>query len=93
MELWIRSQDKMKLVKVNYVYIRESDDHFTMYGETIDSGPIIGIYRTKKRALNVLDEIQKVIRWIQKDMKNTTMGDFQSLIGNFDKYVYEMPEG
>lgn len=61
MELWIRSQDKIKLVKVNYVYIMESDNHFTIYGETIDSSPIIGTYKTKERALKVLDEIQNII--------------------------------
>ena len=62
MELWIRSQDKMKLVKVNYVYIMDQQDHFTLIGETIDSGPIIAIYKTKERALEVLDEIQDLMR-------------------------------
>ena len=61
MELWIRSQDKMKLVKVNYCYIMDQNDHFTIIGETIDSGPIIAIYKTKERALEVLDEIQNKI--------------------------------
>ena len=59
MELWIRSQDKLKLVKVNYVYVIENKiNSFSIYGETIDSGPIIGRYKTKERALEVLDEIQ-----------------------------------
>lgn len=62
MELWIRSQDKMKLVKVNYCYIMDQQDHFTIIGETIDSGPIVGIYKTKERALEVLDEIQELMR-------------------------------
>ena len=62
MELWIRSQDKMKLVKVNYCYIMDQQDHFTIIGETIDSGPIVGIYKTKERALEVLDEIQNLLK-------------------------------
>lgn len=62
MELWIRSQDKMKLVKVNYCYIMDQNDHFTIIGETIDSGPIIATYKTKKRALEVLDDIQDLMR-------------------------------
>lgn len=63
MELWIRSQDKLKLVKVNYVYVMENKiNSFSIYGETIDSGPIIGTYKTKKRALEVLDEIEKLIK-------------------------------
>ena len=62
MELWIRSQDKMKLVKVNYCYIMDQQDHFTIIGETIDSGPIVGTYKSKERALEVLDEIQDLMR-------------------------------
>lgn len=78
MELWIRSQDKLKLVKVNYVYAIENKiNSFSIYGETIDSVPIIGRYETEERALEVLDEIQNYI-----------------LLPNTDNsaYVYEMPE-
>lgn len=87
MELWIRSQDKMKLVKVNYLYIMDQQDHFTIIGETIDSGPIVGTYKSKDRAEEVLDEIQKKINLINLgpdfgspmiDLKNPT-------------YIYEMP--
>ena len=63
MELWIRSQDKLKLVKVNYVYAIENKiNSFSIYGETIDSAPIIGRYETKERAIEVLDEIQKLLK-------------------------------
>ena len=78
MELWVRSQDKLKLVKVNYVYAIENKiNSFSIYGETIDSAPIIGRYETKERAIEVLDEIQNYI-----------------LLPNTDNsaYVYEMPE-
>lgn len=63
MELWIRSQDKLKLVKVNYVYAIENKiNSFSIYGETIDSAPIIGRYETKERAIEVLDEIQSLLQ-------------------------------
>ena len=78
MELGVRSQDKLKLVKVNYVYAIENKiNSFSIYGETIDSAPIIGRYETKERAIEVLDEIQNYI-----------------LLPNTDNsaYVYEMPE-
>ena len=78
MELWIRSQDKLKLVKVNYVYAIENKiNSFSIYGETIDSAPIIGRYETKERAIEVLDEIQNYI-----------------LLPNTDNsaYIYQMPE-
>ena len=92
MGLWIRSQDKTKIVKVNYVYIMESDNHFTIYGETIDSGPIIGIYNSKERALEILNEIQRklinrnyyyrideVVGLVPEETLNTNV-------------IYEMPE-
>ena len=78
MELWIRSQDKTKLVKVNYCYIMDQQDHFTIIGETIDSGPIIGIYKTKERALEVLDETDDLMRELSDS--------------NLKIIVYEMPK-
>ena len=78
MELWIRSQDKMKLVKVNYLYIMDQQDHFTIIGETIDSGPVVGTYKSKERALEVLDEAQCHLVNIN-DSRDSYF------------YVYEMP--
>lgn len=107
MELWVRSQDKLKLVKVNYVYIMESNDHFTIYGETIDSGPIIATYKTKERALKVLDEIQNILKpktIVLKDLNKLNEEEINQLknvlsiippvnsIQELPTYVYEMPE-
>ena len=75
-ELWVRSQDKIKLIKVNYCYIRDWQDHFAIEGETFDSAPIIGEYKTKERALEVLDEIQNILE---------TRNDVNQM-------VYEMPQ-
>jgi hypothetical protein len=55
--IWIRSQDKKRLVFATNVYI---DDYgnFTL----VKADPrIIGEYPTKERALQVLDEIQAYI--------------------------------
>ena len=55
MELWIRSQDKTILKKVNVIGIIEGDDKwFVSESITMD----FGSYKTKERALEVLDEIQ-----------------------------------
>ena len=74
MILWIRSQNKDILIKCNSI---ELDDHST-YCEIWVNGfdKLIGNYKSEKRALEVLDEIQKIIKWCQDD---------------FDDYVYEMP--
>ena len=88
MELWIRSQGKMKLVKVNYCYIREWQDHFAIEVETFDSALIVGEYKTKERALEVLDEIQQ---FINNEGCHFINHDAQSISLNTYK-VYEMPE-
>ena len=54
MELWIRSQDRDNLIKVDNIYITTYNE-----GWAIKSGDTLGKYRTQKRALEVLDEIQK----------------------------------
>ncbi len=55
MELWIRSQDKLKLVQVNFIYVVEEEKGYVIYG----GGPEIGCYETKQRVLQILDDIQQ----------------------------------
>ena len=58
MDLWIRSQDKKKLIKVDEIKIETVKDGNTfIYSHATD----LGTYETKERALEVLDEIQKYI--------------------------------
>ena len=86
MDLWIRSQDKLKMLKVDYLEydftkIKDVSGVITEYHKIIASYNndwfSIGYYATKERALEVLDEIQKYI-----------------LLPNIDNsaYIYEMPE-
>lgn len=83
MELWIRSQDKMNLVKikqisVNYGNSRQIIANYIpeMYENAGEYYELLGTYETKERALEVLDEIQRYI-----------------LLPNTDNsaYVFEMP--
>lgn len=73
MDLWIRSQDKTKLIKVeNIMIIEDVIEGMTIVdvskGETIQppikskimiiaSDIVVGTYNTKERALQVLDDI------------------------------------
>lgn len=58
MELWIRSQDKLKLTKVDYLYVDKLNDLLNRCG--VKTGDLIlGIYKTKERALEVLDKIHQ----------------------------------
>ena len=67
MDLWIRSQDKLKMLKVDYLEydftkIKDVSGVITEYHKIIASYNSdwfsIGYYATKERALEVLDEIQ-----------------------------------
>lgn len=59
MELWIRSQDRMTLCKCNNIYI---DDEWVSPYYIKDDTLTLGKYSTKERALEVLDEIQDLMR-------------------------------
>lgn len=60
--MWIRSQDKLrlfinpKLNIQNFYY-----DEFSIVDVSDDSGYILGIYESKERAIEVLDEIQSCV--------------------------------
>ena len=62
MELWIRSQDKdtLKLAEMLDIYDLSDDEGQCWAIE--ESGTTIGYYKSKKRALEVLDEIQRILQ-------------------------------
>lgn len=76
MELWIRSQDKRILQKVDNIFLDANygNKRISTYdGDNIE----LGTYKTKERALQVLYEIQRYI--LLPNIDNST-------------YVYQMPE-
>ena len=92
MELWIRSQDKRKLLKVNddlYIANGFNDTDDTFIG--IKNVGHIGRYVEEKRALEVLDEIQEnIVRQGQVIILTDERGIPNG--SKFFSYVYEMPE-
>jgi hypothetical protein len=66
MELWIRSQDRHKILKVNEVYVCKHENNHVY----ADGGIELGEYVTKQRALEVLDEIQKYLLLPNVDNSN-----------------------
>lgn len=87
MELWVRSQDKRILQKADNIFLDANYENkriSTYDGESIE----LGTYKTKERAIEVLDEIQNKINLINLghdfgspmiDLKNPT-------------YIYQMPD-
>ena len=78
MELWIRSQDKMKLCNAKVLSL-DNDQTGIFCNSCEDSYVFVGKYKTKERALEVLDEIQCHLVNIN-DSRDSYF------------YVYEMPK-
>lgn len=90
MELWIRSQDRMKLCNAK-VFSLDNDQTGIFCNSCEDSYVFAGKYKTKERALEVLDEIQY---YIQNQGKTFAVPNKNGIIIDY-KYcgsVYEMPK-
>jgi len=89
MELWVRSQDKEKLLKVDEIHLG-LDKEYKLNVIWVNNW-IVGEYKSKERALEVLDEIQsRLDAFVNNDyLKNVTDVSKQVYIAPF--IVYEMP--
>lgn len=96
MELWIRSQDKEDLIKVdnlglayqkkyNFMDKIGDVDNYCICQFVDDYHVKLGTYKAKERALEVLEEIQERIKHINKF--SLVNEDYEC-----DDCVYEMPE-
>lgn len=85
MNLWIRSQDKSSIVKVDNLYVSVGNYicYYVEKGKEVPgtyyrpSGEL-GRYKTKERALEVLDEISDLLQ--------------NAYVGSANIIVYKMPE-
>ena len=83
MKLYIRSQDRQHLMAIDNINIYTIElGKAKIY---TDMGIDLGFYKTEKRALEVLDEIQKILM-------NNTLESSIAKCYKLDNYVYEMPE-
>lgn len=92
MNLWIRSQDKMNLVKVRQVGVNYQNNkqiiaNYTpeLYENSGEFVELLGIYKTKERALEVLDEINDIK--LYKYMASLDWNSFVSSI--YEKTIKE----
>lgn len=112
MELWIRSQDKMNLVKIRQISLNYQNNKQIIANYIPDFYPnsgeyyeILGVYKTKGRAIEVLDEIQKLL--IPKTIMETYNVDeaemldgtifIKPMLGDIKiegcmSYIYKMPK-
>jgi len=96
MELWIRSQDRERLTICRDLRIYKSLEKDEWCIEDCDW---LGSYKTKERALEVLDEIEQII--ISKEIYLNDREAFDEGLANYDledrkellkqTFIYEMP--
>ena len=104
MELWIRSQDKTTLIRSYEIYISEQQNTYLIRAKR--TSHILGSYSTIERAIEVLDEIQNILKpkyilntssikpddiWVENGI---IMQKYNAnvRIEEIPIYVYEMPE-
>ena len=88
MELWIRTQDKTTLIRSYEIYIVEHSDSYVIRAKR--TSHILGAYKTIERALEVLDEIQKIFDF-RIENKNYQEADLLLKANMFPK-IYQMPK-
>lgn len=92
MELWIRSQDKKKMLKVDNIkwFGGELYANDRVRLETIKDGVVylLGIYSNGKRALEVFDEIQNALL-VNDRYDYSVPPTLSSITANL---IYEMPK-
>ena len=92
MDLWIRSQDRKYLISDSQLGYHEKNGQHSILAYIRDEYRVIGTYKTEKRALEVLDEIQDL--FITKEALTTEFTKDGLTIMNKQpsSVVYEMPE-
>lgn len=108
MELWIRNQNRETLELTTYLQIIYLDELDSENKWVIEGGSYLGYYKTQKRALEILDEIQNILK--PKVLAHIRPSkEMVELLGGLQKgktlkmqqdcefkelstYVYEMPE-
>lgn len=100
MDLWIRSQDREQLVKVSFIEM--SVVEHTEFNASVSTKSFclsggdsefwcLGSYNTKERALEVLDEIQRILVYGLIDTQSARANGSISLTSP-NCIVYEMPK-
>ena len=90
--MWVRTQDKLGLFELNGVRIREhgfengTKEYLVLNNDNLYNH--LGTYNSKERALEVLDEIQRLIEYLKYMEYAIDKNQFCGYRSN----VYQMPE-
>lgn len=92
MNLWIRSQDKKELISNPKLGIEQCENRYYIVDRyNFENAFILGEYKSKERALEVLDEIENYLINSSFAKRTNILGEVKDFIPN-PLFVYEMPE-
>ena len=92
MDLWIRSQNKKELIPNPKLGIDQCENRYYIVDRyNFENAFILGEYKSKERALEVLDEIENHLINSSFAKKTNGLGEVKDIIPN-PLFVYEMPE-
>ena len=86
--MWIRSQNKEELIDVGCVFVRKHVDDYNIITAFEDAVFVLGMYKKKSTALEVVDTIQlRIVQsYLHKRHKPTRC------LANAEDVVFEMPK-
>lgn len=86
MDLWVRSQNKKRLVKVDDVVVKDYNGYYYVLGYENEQEVELGKYgfHSSTRALEVLDEIQRIIEPRLKFQEIKTERKLDNKLGDYD---------
>lgn len=106
MNLWVRSQDGMKLVNNCNLYISNEIRNEYVIEDLNNKYLKLGTYKTKKRAIEILDEIQNILspkyildsssitpddNWVENGII-MQLYNTNAEIKELSTFIYQMPE-
>lgn len=93
MDLWIRSQDRESITKISNIQYSFSNKLHVL-GTYYDNLKVLGIYESKNRALEVLDEIQQYMMLDKNNYEGEEKVSYQdcACYKNDNLMIYEMPK-
>ena len=110
MDLWIRSQDRQELIKANEINVYQYDESAGLGNDwhIFVRDYEVGVYKSKKRALEILDTIQNMLQpIIYTHEPEINLDDISSITDTIllqstqkvemelkqaGQFVYQMPE-
>lgn len=85
--MWIRSQDKRTLVKVNRLWIAKAGVIYNLPPTGIEEdSDLLGEYESFERAVEVLDNIQSQLRSAVEVIRGVSSDTYKQY------FIYQMPE-